>query len=203
MGRVLAGYARATVFGVGVAAALALAGCSDGAGAQTGPASSGPSSSATTSATVSSSATTSPPSPTVAVSIPAAARQHTEEGAKAFAEFYTLEMDRATVSADATRLKSLSLPSCTACKGVTDVVEGYRSRGERQEKPSVVVDLVQVRSYSETGAWIEVLVEEKAHRVVNRSGQVISTSQGTRINFRHKVTWVNGTWMVADSEIIQ
>jgi hypothetical protein len=203
MGRVLAGYARTTVFGVGVAAALALSSCSDGAGAQPSPSSAGSSSSTSSGTPSSSASTTSAPSSTAPVNVPAAARAHTEEGAKAFAEFYTSEMDRATVSADPTQLKSLSLPSCTACEGVIDVVEGYRSRGERQEKPSIVVDLVQVRSFSKASALVDVLAQDKPHRVVDQSGRVVSTSEGARINFRHKIVWRTGTWMVADSEIVQ
>ena len=88
MGRVLASHVRATVVALGVVSALALTGCSDGAGAQPGPSKSGPPSSTTTASPAPSStaSTTASPSGTATVAVPAAARAHTEEGAKAFAE---------------------------------------------------------------------------------------------------------------------
>lgn len=137
------------------------------------------------------------------MNVPAAARAHTEEGAKAFAEFYTLEMDRATVTADSTQLRALTLATCAACKGVIEVVDDYRSRGAHQEASSVVVDLAQVRSFAKSEAVVDVLVQDKPHSVVNKTGETISTSAGARISFRHTVNWTNGAWAVADSEIIR
>lgn len=205
MGRVLASHARATIVTVGAAAAFLLAGCSDGAGAQPGPSSGGPPLSSTTSTSTASTppTTTSSPSGTSSVAVPAAARAHTDEGAKAFARFYTEAMDRATVSADSAPLRALTDPNCAACAGIVEVVDGYRSRGEHQERTSIVLGASKVVSSSPKGVEVDVLAEDKPHRVVRRDGSVVSTSPGAKINFRHTVSWVATGWLVTDSEIVQ
>src|SRR6476620_9928084 len=184
MGRVLASHARATIVTVSAAAAVLLSGCSDGGGAQPGPSRGGPTSSATRSPSAASTSptTTASPSGTASVAVPAAARAHTDEGAKAFAEFYTATMDRATVSADSAALRALTDPTCAACSGIVEVVDGYRSRGEHQERTSLTLGASEVVSSSPQRVKVDVLAEDKPHRVVRRDGSVVSTSPGAKIN---------------------
>src|SRR6476659_1544402 len=114
MGRVLASHARATIVTVSAAAAVLLSGCSDGGGAQPGPSRGGPTSSATTSTSTASTSptTTASPSGTASVAVPAAARAHTDEGAKAFATFYVEAVSESGYTADSTTLRAITDANC-------------------------------------------------------------------------------------------
>jgi hypothetical protein len=204
VGRVLAGYARATVSVLGMAAALALSGCSDGAGAQTGPTSSGPSTSATTSATASSSSTTSRPSSTAAVSIPAAARAHTEEGAKAFAEFYLNTYSEAAVSADSAALAALSGKSCGGCRSLIDLIDGYRAKHQHVDEVSLTIDTTMLRPEGTSDRpVVDVLAADAKKRVLNADGSVAKTVAGANINFRLTLNWSEIGWQVEDLRVVQ
>jgi hypothetical protein len=91
---------------LGLLALLGLTGC--GAAAPAAPASPTP--------TV---ATTSPsPTPTVGPPvIPAAARQHTAAGAKAFVTYYVEVITYAETTLDTKPIKALSMPTCSGCIG--------------------------------------------------------------------------------------
>ena len=116
MGRVLASHVRATVVALGAVSALALTGCSDGAGAQPGPSKSGPPSSTTTASPAPSStaSTTASPSGTATVTVPAAARAHTEEGAKAFAKYFLRDCSKRAVSRRLAPARSALCPDVQA-----------------------------------------------------------------------------------------
>jgi hypothetical protein len=204
VGRVLAGNARATVFGVGVAAALALSGCSDGAGAQTGPTSSGPSTSATTSATASSSSTTSRPSSTAAVSIPAAARAHTEEGAKAFAKFYVEKVSESGYTADSSDLRAISEPTCKGCGVFIELADELKADGHHVDRESIVLRGLMIRPDStEDRMVIDCLVEDLPSRIVDSNGKTVSEEPGDKLTLRNTLVWKDAGWVVVESLLVQ
>ncbi|HEY7718123.1 MAG TPA: DUF6318 family protein, partial [Pedococcus sp.] len=95
-----------------------LAGCnggSDPGATPSGTNGSGPASSSTTSAATSTGTATTP-SGTATVTIPAAARAHTLDGAKAFAAYFVDAMNDSQVRADSTTLSAISGPNCKGCK---------------------------------------------------------------------------------------
>jgi hypothetical protein len=182
-----------------------IAGCNGGSDPGATPSrtnGTGTASSSTTSAATSTGKATTP-SGTATVTIPAAARAHTEDGAEAFAIFYTKEMDRATTSANSKPLQVLALPSCVACTSIIDLVDDYRKSGQRQRQSSVRVKLAQAQRAAPNTVVVDVLVDDLAHEVIAADGSVVSKSPAAKINFRHTVSWTASGWRISDSEIVQ
>lgn len=206
MGRVLASHARATIVTVGTAAAVLLAGCSGGAGAQPGPSSGGPPSRATTStSTASASPTpTASPSVTASVAVPAAARAHTDEGAKAFAEFYLKTYSRSAVAADSAPVRALSEPACGGCNTLIDLISRYKADGQHVDRDSLVIRDSSVRpGGTRDSVVVDVLTTDAPKQVLARDGSAVSKVAGARINFRITADWGTPGWKVADLRIIQ
>jgi len=208
MGRVLTGYAKAAVVVASLAAALSVTSCSDGAEAEPTPTStstesmSSPSPSSSTSSTSSSGSSTS--SSTGTVNVPAAARAHTEEGAKAFAEFYLSTYSQAAVRADSSPLVSLSDTTCGGCKSLIDLINGYKAKGQHADSASMVLDDSVLRADSSSNRpVVDVLAKDKKKRILNADGTVAKTVAGAYINFRLTLVWTRDGWKVNDLRVVQ
>lgn len=204
MGRVLASHARSTIVTVGAAAAVLLAGCSDGAGAQPGPASGDPSSRATTatSTTSASPTTTASSSGTASVAVPAAARAHTDEGAKAFAKFYYETAATSYVTLQTAPLLFLSLPSCVGCGAIVRAVDKQREAGEHLMAASLTIKLVELRSHAKERAEIDVAGSEKPVRVIDQQGNVVRTTNAGVVTFRTQLIWTPEGWRVSTMTLV-
>ncbi|MDF2143784.1 DUF6318 family protein [Knoellia sp. p5-6-4] len=153
---------------------------------------------------MSSSATTSPPSPTAAVSIPAAARQHTEEGAKAFAKFYLLTYSKSAFSADAASLEALSSDSCGGCKSLIDLVNGYRAKNQHVDRVALTVDTTMLRPEGTSERpVVDVLAKDARKQVLNADGSVAKVVAAASINFRLTMRWDDNNWEVDDLRVAQ
>jgi hypothetical protein len=190
---------------LGAVSALALAGCSDGAGAQPGPSKSGPPSSTTTTTSTapSSTATTSAsPSGTATVAVPAAARAHTEDGAKAFAKYFYETAAKAYVTSSPTKLRALYLPSCVGCGAMTRAIDKQREAGEHFERETLAIELVEVRDINAGRAEVDVAGTERSVRVVNDRGEVTRTTKQGVVTFRTDINWTAEGWRVATLTLI-
>lgn len=205
MGRVLAGYARATAGAAAVVAAVALTSCSDGAGAQPSPSSAGPSSSPPSSTTTSSApTTTAAPSGTATVDVPAPAREHSEEGAKAFAEFYLTTYTEAAVSADPAALAALSSKSCGGCGSLIDLIRSYQANNQHVDKPSLTIDNTMLRPEGTSDRpVVDVLAKDAKKRILNSDGSVAKTVASANINFRITLKQKENGWKVDDLWVVQ
>lgn len=206
MGRVLASHARTTIVTVSAAAAVLLAGCSDGAGAQPGPSSGGPPSRATTSTSTASTSPTATASPsgTASVAVPAAARAHTDEGAKAFARFYFSTASRAAVRLDTSQLRAVSSASCTGCSAFVELIEKYRSEGTHIDRDALRVTDVSVRpSPNEAGIPLDVLATDGPKKLVGATGGIVQEFQQSRLFFEVTVRWVGGRWTMDQLKAVQ
>ena len=206
MGRVLASHARATIVTVSAAAAVLLSGCSDGAGAQPGPSRGGPTSSATSSASAASSSptTTASPTGTASVAVPAAARAHTDEGAKAFARFYFSTASRAVVRPDTSQLRALSSASCTGCSAFVELIEKYKGEGTHIDRDALRVTDVSVRpSSNEAGIPLDVLATDGPKKLVGASGVIVQEFQQSKLFFEVTVRWAGGRWTMHQLKAVQ
>lgn len=205
MGRVLASHARATIVTVGTAAAVLLAGCSGGAGAQPGPSSGGPPSRATTStSTASASPTpTASPSVTASVAVPAAARAHTDEGAKAFARFFVDSLNTAQVTADPARLEAISDPGCEGCRAYIDLAHGLRAKHQHVTEPSLQVRSIGVRpDTTRTQAKLDLLIDESASKTVDANNQIVESFDAGRLTIRTTLRWTGSAWRVQQALLV-
>lgn len=206
MGRVLASHARATIVTIGAAAAVLLAGCSGGAGAQPGHSSGGPPSRATTSTSTTSASptTTASPSVTASVAVPAAARAHTDEGAKAFATFYYEMLGESQYRADSSALRQLSTDSCVACQAFARKADAMKARGQHLDSRSLRIAGAQVTpALVPNGFIVDVLADDRPSKVLAQDGSVVSASPGAKLTFRTQVLWTGNGWKVSDSKLVK
>jgi hypothetical protein len=206
MGRVLTGYARAAIVTAGLAAALAVTSCSDGADAEPTPTSAGSSSStsssASSSSTASSSSSTS--SSTATVNVPAAARAHTEAGAKAFAAYYVQAVSRSGFTADSTELRAITRPSCKGCAVFVELADELKADGQHVDRKSIVLRDQMVRPNSTRDRVIvDCLIEDLPSKIVDSKGKTVSNEPGEKLTLRNTLVWEAGRWVVSESLMVQ
>jgi hypothetical protein len=137
------------------------------------------------------------------VNVPAAARAHTEEGAKAFAEFYYAVLSDSQFRADSGKLRALSTPECVSCQAFARKADAMRERGQHVNLRSLTVKQSQVTPARVSGGYvIDVLAEDQPSKVIEKDGTVISTSKGSKLAFRTSVVWQSDGWKVSDSKLV-
>jgi hypothetical protein len=138
------------------------------------------------------------------VTIPAAAKQRTTEGAKAFASFYYEVLSDSQYRADSSSLRSLSAASCVACQAFAKKADEMKRRGHHVDSRSLNVDdAVVTPTTVRNGFVIDVLADDRPSKVVDATGSVVSTSQGAKLTFRTQVVWTSTGWKVADSKLVK
>ena len=137
--------------------------------------------------------------------MPAAARQHTKDGAKAFAKYFTEQMGQAFQTGDSTRLRQLYARSCSPCEDNADQVDRLRTKGQHAVGTNMVVYLVEHMKESRPSEHvIDVLVQDGPYRIVSNSqGRTIESYPKSKINLRHHLVWRESRWVVVDSFLVQ
>lgn len=187
---------RYAVLGAGVA--LAVAGCNgskDTPTTSTSPTSmtSSPTGSATGSASASPT-----PSPTGTFTVPRAATQNTDEGAKAFAKWVVEEADRAYVNVDSSVFQALGEPGCKGCQVVIQGVADSVKSGERQSAPAVTVDEVGLRPQTGESRIATAFITQKAVEWLDKSGKEIPGTEAKRYKVQVTMTWRDGQWNITN-----
>ncbi|MFC7485461.1 DUF6318 family protein [Knoellia sp. CPCC 206453] len=135
----------------------------------------------------------------MSVSVPAAARDHTEAGAIEFAKFYILEADRAYVSVDTSTLADLAGPSCEGCQSAIEGVDEFKVAGERQLRPSMTVLSTNALPNSTADvAQVQVQVRASEVDIENKAGKVVGSTEKGDTVYRLAVRWTDGHWTAAD-----
>jgi hypothetical protein len=136
--------------------------------------------------------------------VPAAARAHTEEGAKAFAAVYLTTYSQAAVRADSAPLVTLSDKTCGGCQSLIDLIDEYRAKGQHVDKASLVIDDSLLRADSSSDRpVVDVLAKDEKKRVLNADGSIAKTVAGANINFRLTLIWTQDGWKVRDLRVVQ
>lgn len=183
-------YAVGVMGAVAVAAMLGVAGCSGGSD----PA---PSDSPTT-AVPTPSVTSVSPTPSPSVSVPEAARAHTQEGGIEFAKYYVTELGKAQSAPDATVIDALTLSDCAGCGLISKTVHEYVAGGYRIRDSRLTVDGAQASSVvTDIGFDIDVLGTERASVLLDSTGSVVRETPEARLWLRVGVQWTDQGWRVA------
>ncbi|WP_146132999.1 DUF6318 family protein [Knoellia remsis] len=155
-------------------------------------------SSPTGSATGSASASPTP-SPTGTFTVPRAATQNTDEGAKAFAKWVVEEADRAYVNVDSSVFQALGEPGCKGCEVTIKAIEKNRAAGHRQVAPSITVDDVGINP-SQGGDEVRATayVSQKAVDSVDATGKVVGRTPVDKFKVEASLIWKEGTWRIAN-----
>ena len=186
------GAASRAVWAVAVGAVLAAgaAGCS---GDEDPPASRTSTTSMTSGASATTSASPTTSSPTI--DLPPEATKHTEEGAQAFAQYYWEQVSEMLVTNDASTVKAMNSPACSACSAFTDIAKKRKAEGVHSEERSYRIKIVRTVTGGEDKYTISVAGEEVPVKNVNDAGEVVKTSDPGVFSWATTVTW-SSSWLV-------
>lgn len=215
------GGLRGVAVGIAAGVAVVLAGgCSggaepSGAGTASTPATSGSPSSSAGLPSVSPSLSSTPtgltegtggasPTPTVSVSIPAAAQANTEAGAVEFAKFFLIAGSQAFVDGDTTALETLADPTCTTCDEILTSANEYKTAGHKTAIRSYVPGPHQVGPGKTNGEYlVDILGTERATAVVDKAtGKVVDQLSEERSDLRITVRRTSASWRIVQVEAI-
>ncbi|GAB3085287.1 DUF6318 family protein [Pedococcus soli] len=136
------------------------------------------------------------------MAVPPAAKKPSREGAEAFARFYFESVGDSYVSGNTDLIAVLADDSCEGCKGFVRAITDRTAKGQRTDKSSIEVRLVQTTSGRATDYVVEVAGEEVPVRVLNAKGQVVETSKPGVFTAVTSVTWRDGGWHIKKFEAI-
>lgn len=136
--------------------------------------------------------------------IPAAAKEHTDEGATEFAEFYWLESGRAAHEGDTSFLKTLYTSACKPCAEYSRLVDADIAKGLRTDvQPTKVrkVDLSDTTDGKSDKA-VTVTAHDVAYSLVDAKGKSEGKSKPLDYRVIIYLDWTAGAWTVVDSFMI-
>ena len=146
------------------------------------------------------SASPSPTSPSPSASpsseVPAAAREKSEAGAKAFARFFMVQAAEAWTVPNPALIEHHSSSECDACNELARVAAELRVNGERYDKPPVTLTKLSTIRKSENAYAFDAQLRENAVHVIGRSGEVVDTYPSRQISRAIAVTWEEGRWLL-------
>lgn len=138
------------------------------------------------------------------MNVPAAARAHTEEGAKAFAEFYVEKVSESGYTADSSDLKAISEPTCKGCAVFIELADELKADGHHVDRKSIVLKGLMVRPDSTQDRMvIDCLVEDLPSKIVDANGKTVSDEPGDKLTLRNTVAWKNVGWVIVESLLVQ
>ncbi|KGN36338.1 DUF6318 family protein [Knoellia subterranea] len=182
-----------------LASTLALAGCNGGEKEPTKSATgtSPATGSASPSGSPSSSATTSP-SASTAVSIPAAARAHTDEGAIAFVRFFFETVNAAHRAPDTTLLPPLSTNECKSCTSLQATALEYATKGHRAESaPTAPLSALRMRvALPADPVMVEFTLTQNKTSVVDKAGNIVDSQERKQRSQIAVLVWKEGQWFM-------
>lgn len=184
--------------------ALALVGCNGGEPQAEGSSTTTSASASSTTTTTAPSSPTTKPTPTASVSIPAAARAHTEGGAEAFARFFIEVANHSQTSADSSRLRAISEPSCEGCDVYADLADEMRAKKQRTDVGALSVAGVLVRPGS-TGDVVvmDLLLHEKASKVLDQNGSTVQSFGASKLTLRTTTAWRSDRWRITQALLVK
>jgi hypothetical protein len=198
---------------VATLAVLAAAGCTGadgstqspttGAGNGTTAASESPTPSDSRSPSQASTTRSGTAAPTVAV--PAAARQHTEAGAVAFATYFAMQASDVYRTADSTTVEALSDQECKPCDALTLQADSLRQLGQRATIRAFTASQAAARPSTSPGIWtVDVMGTERDTTFVDDKGVTKRSVAGAgRVTFRVQLKWHGNAWSVTDLAIVK
>lgn len=144
-------------------------------------------------------ATTSEPEmdPTV---LPEAARQQTEAGAEAFAEFYLGLLNHTGLHPEVGVLEEHSEQDCKSCANFEENVQQLVDDNHRNDQEALQVGSAQaVDLGGETVVFID--VDQSAYSVIDENGEVVRTYEARTGQFKISLT-SGAQWKVAELQVM-
>ena len=143
-----------------------------------------------------------PPVPSASPSLaplspPPEAAAETSEGASAFARYYMEVLGRATQTADAAQLRSLSDSGCGGCQNLIAAVEEARANGQRVREADFRVLFAVAPLVQGGDVIVDMRYERLAGQLVDDEGRVVSAITAERaVDSQMRLMRRNNGWVV-------
>lgn len=191
-----------------LAAALALAGCSNAAPTEPANTSNAGTAAPSTTTADTPTPTTSPPAststtstpttaPTTDPNIPEAARQNSHAGAEAFTLYFFGVINRSFAETNPDLLTPLVLSTCKTCAGMTSAIEEYRSKNFRYVGEYVSATNITWATDSAGVTKVLASTDQKGAKVLNLQGRLVREVPPSRGNLSVQLRYDSG-WRIAE-----
>ena len=131
--------------------------------------------------------------------LPAAAKEHNQAGAVAFAKFYWNETGRALHSGDTSGLEELST-DCVPCNKYREIVDKDAESGRHADINPTVLGAHKVtdRTDSKSDQAVTLAVEEKPYKLVDDAGAAYGEAEAVNYDVIVYLDQTRSGWTVVD-----
>lgn len=181
---------------VGAVVAAAAAGCTSTTGGPGTTTAVGTGSSTVSPTTSPSASVTASLTSTYPADVPAEARANTPAGAVAFARHYFAQINKAYTTPQGGLIAPLSDGSCLSCASFANNADTYSKTGQRYSaEPLQVMDATLAKD-SSTGTMVDVVLKQKAAKLIDSIGTVVDTFSEKQGSFLVQLQRRSDGWVV-------
>ncbi|GAB3493592.1 hypothetical protein GCM10027572_21160 [Flexivirga lutea] len=131
--------------------------------------------------------------------MPEAARQHTEAGAKAFAEFYFKTSNALFRNPGKGTTEALELPSCQPCSDNASGLKTMAAEGQHYDRDQVDYKVTRVLNVDKNATNVFADLKQNPARLIDKSGKVVSTTPTPHVRAVVLLQWIVGEgWRIKD-----
>ena len=136
--------------------------------------------------------------------MPAAAKQHTQEGALAFAGYFIRALDWSIATTDPKLLIPISDPACLACGSYVEEIRDLRVHGGYIRGGRISLSAAEINhSVSKTGVEYVITIStvQQPDSIIGKSKSPLSQETSTeRLKSNLLLVWRQGSWVVSGLE---
>jgi hypothetical protein len=135
--------------------------------------------------------------------MPAAAKQHTQEGALAFAGYFIRALDWSIATTDPSLLVQISDPACVACANYVKEIRDVRAQGGYIRGGRISLSAAEInQSVSKSGVDYIIIIStvQEPDSIIGKSHSPMSQETSTeRLKSNLLLTW-RGSWVASGVE---
>lgn len=129
--------------------------------------------------------------------IPEAARQHTNDGAVAFATFWVEQVDHAFQAPNPGAISRLCTPEAQLCQTIEDSNQNLSATGHHSTSSVWSIERHSVRAPAVANATqVQLTLHHKPYQIADSTGKVVKTYGEKYSDILFTLTWISGGWMV-------
>ena len=136
--------------------------------------------------------------------MPAAAKQHTQEGALAFAGYFIRALDWSIATTNPKLLIPISDPACLACGSYVEEIRDLRVHGGYVRGGRISLSAAEInQSVSKTGVEYVITIStvQQPDSIIGKSKSPLSQETSTqRLKSNLLLVWRQGSWVVSGLE---
>ncbi|UTT67258.1 DUF6318 family protein [Janibacter sp. CX7] len=136
--------------------------------------------------------------------LPAAAKEHTDEGATAFAKFYWSEGGEALKSGDTTTIRALASDECDVCATYAKAIERDARKGLHANVNPSRIGTASITDETENKSdrVVTLAVKDSEYELVDESGESTGVADPVSYDIQIYVDWEGSGWVVVDTFMI-